>query len=379
MLLADTGAALTTLAAVVILFQGALQVWHIYLIAFISAVFGSFQQPAYQASITMLVPKKDLARAGGIQQMGTAVQSILIPIIAGVLYAAVGLEGMVLIDFGSYFFAVGALLFSHIPQPERVTDVGEEDRSMWADALFGWKYLRERPGLFGLLWYYAAVNFFLNLSGVLNGPLVLSFGTEVEMGVVQMAGGAAMLLGGLLMGAWGGPQKRRIWGVILTIALSSFGYALMGWKASVMTVAAGAFVTMFFIPVAAALSQAVWQTKVAPDIQGRVFSIRAMISWSIIPLSNLVAGPLADQVFNPLLVTGGPLAGTWVSDFIGVGEGRGIGLLFVLSALFLLVLSLGAFVYPRVRNLEHEIPDAVLDDAVVEAEEAELASGRDQD
>jgi len=364
MILADSAAALTTLGAAILLFSGNLCVWHIYLITFLSAVFGSFQEPAYQASITMLVPKKDLARAGGIQQMGGAAQSILIPILAGMLYAVIGLRGVVLVDFATFFFAIGALLLVHIPQPKRTTQVASEGQkdSMWRDAVFGWNYLRERPGLFGLLWYYAVVNFFLSLSGVLLGPLILSFGTEVELGIARMAGGAAMLVGGLVVGSWGGPKRRRIWGVIVAIALSSLGYLLAGLRASIYAIAAGEFVVLFFIPISAALSQAVWQTKVPPDIQGRVFSIRAMVAWSIIPTANLVAGPLADRVCEPLMAEGGALADTLVGSIIGTGTGRGIGLMFITSAIFLLITSLVVFTSPRVRNLEEEIPDAIPDE-----------------
>jgi MFS family permease len=202
LILADTGAALTTLAVAIILFSGNLQVWHIYLTTAISSAFSAFQEPAYRASITMLVPKKDLARAGGIQQIGFAIQSILIPLIASVLYLAIGLKGVILIDFVTFFIAIGALLVVRIPQPKptTVTEEEGEKKSMWQDSLFGWRYLRKRPGLFGLLWYFAAVNFFLSLSGVLMIPLVLSYGAATDIGIIQMAGGAAMLIGGLLMG-----------------------------------------------------------------------------------------------------------------------------------------------------------------------------------
>jgi MFS family permease len=363
LILTDTAAALVTLGAAILLLSDNLQVWHIYLVNLLSSVFTSFQGPAYSASVTMLVPKKDLARAGGIQQIGGAVQSILIPVIAGALYASLGLRGVIWIDFATYFFAIGALLVVHIPQPARTTQVAEdgEKESMWRDAAFGWRYLRERPGLFGLLWYYAAVNFFLNLSSVLSTPLVLAFGTEVELGIAQMANGAAMLIGGLIIGAWGGPRRRKIWSVIIAIALSSLGYLFSGLRASIYYIAAGQFLISFFIPISAALSQAVWQTKVPPDIQGRVFSIRAMIAWSIIPVANLVAGPLADRIFEPLLAEGGTLGDTIVANVVGVGTGRGIGLIFITSALFLFLVSALAFAYPRVRNLEEEIPDALPD------------------
>jgi len=363
MMLADTGAAFATLGVAALLFAGKLQVWHIYLSTALSSSFGAFQDPAYRASITMLVPKKDLARAGGIEQMGFAAQSILTPLMAGLLYALIGLQGIIVIDFVTFFFAVGALALVVIPQPEPSEESAGpgDEKSMWKDAIFGWKYLLQRPGLFGLLWYYAAVNFFLSLSGVLVAPLVLSYGTPAEMGVVQRVGGIAMLIGGVVMSAWGGPARRRIPGVILAIALSGLGYFLCGMRPSTTLIAAAQFIILFFIPISAALSQAVWQTKVAPGVQGRVFAIRAMIAWSIIPLANLLAGPLADRVFEPLLSQTGRLSATFVGASIGVGTGRGIALIFIFSAFFLWLTSLYAIVNPRIRNLEQEIPDAVPD------------------
>ena len=364
LILADCGAALATLAVAIILFSGNLQVWHIYLTTAISSAFGAFQEPAYRASITMLVPKKDLARAGGIQQIGFAVQSILTPLIASLLYLAIGLEGVILVDFVTFFIAIGALLVVRIPQPKATTESGQigEKQSMWQDTLFGWRYLRKRPGLFGLLWYYAVVNFFLSLSGVLMLPLVLSFGAATDIGVIQMAGGAAMLIGGLVIGVWGGPKKRLIWGVVAAIALSGFGYFLAGLRPITWLIGTAQFVILFFIPISAALSQAVWQKKVAPEIQGRVFATRAMIAYLIMPLANLAAGPLADQVFEPLLQDGGALSGSFVAGLVGVGAGRGIALIFIVSAIFLWTSSAYAFANPRIRNLEDEIPDAIPDE-----------------
>jgi hypothetical protein len=335
-----------------------------------SSACGAFQDPAYRASITMLVPKDDLARAGGIQQMGFAVQSILTPLLAGLLYAAIGLRGIILIDFASFLFAVGALALVHIPQPRLTSEAPGEGKSMWRDAAYGWKYVRERPGLFGLLWYYAAVNFFLSLSGVLTAPLVLSYGTPAEMGIVQMTGGVAMLIGGVAMSAWGGPKDRRIWWVIAAIALSGVGYFVAGMKPFTWLIAGAQFVILFFIPISAALSQAVWQVKVAPDVQGRVFATRAMIAWSIIPLANLLAGPLADRVFEPLMVEGGVLGSTFVGAALGVGAGRGVALIFIVSAFCLWLSSVYAFANPRIRNLESEIPDAIPDSPLEDGTQA---------
>jgi MFS family permease len=364
MILADSGDALVTIIAAGLLFFGDLQVWHIYLLAVFGALFSTFQGPAYMASTTMLVPKKDLARAGGIMQMGQAIQSILTPLVAGGLYALIGLRGVLLIDAVTYLFAVGALLVVRIPQPERVSEEveeGEGAKSLWGDAIFGWRYLRARPGLFGMLLYFASVNFFLSFSGVLSGPLVLSFGTATDLGVVQTAGGVAMLIGSVTMGAWGGP-KRKVPALIGFIALASTGFLIAGIRASTVTIAAGTFILLAFIPFASALSQAVFQTKVPPDLQGRVFAIRGMIARSISPLAMLVSGPLADRVFEPLMSAGGGLSSTFLASWLGVGPGRGIGLMFAISCLFLWGESLIAIAHPRIRQVEREIPDAIPDE-----------------
>jgi MFS family permease len=363
MILADTASALVTLGVAILLFFGDLQIWHIYIVATLHSVFGSFQDPAYRASITMIVPKKHLARAGGIQQIGYATQSMVIPLVAGVLYAWIGVRGVILIDFFSFFFAIGALIFVTIPQPKLTTGVVEGEKpSMLRDAVFGWKYLVKLPGLFSLLWYYAAVNFFLSMSGVLAGPMILSFANPEALGVVQTVGGVAMLLSGVLMGSWGGPNKKRIWGVILAIFLSGFGFLIFGLKQSLLLIGVGQFVILFFIPISAALSQVVWQTKIPADVQGRVFAIRGMIAYSIMPISNLAAGPLADKVFEPLMAEGGVLANGFVGDLLGIGPGRGIAVIFIISAAFLLVLSVAAFAYPSLRNVEEIVPDAIEDD-----------------
>jgi hypothetical protein len=174
-----------------------------------------------------------------------------------------------------------------------------------------------------------------------------------------------MLIGGLVMGVWGGPKSRLIWGVVAAIALSGFGYFLAGLRPITWVIGAAQFVILFFIPISAALSQAVWQKKVAADIQGRVFAIRAMIAYLIIPLANLSAGFLADYIFEPAMQEGGALSESFVADLVGVGAGRGIAVIFIVSGISLWLTSSYAFANPRIRNLEAEIPDAIPDEPEV--------------
>jgi len=363
MILTDTASALVTLAVVVLLFSGQLAVWHIYLIALIHSIFGAFQEPAYRASVVMLVSKENLGRANGLAQAGHALEVLIAPLLAGGLLQVIGMRGIILIDFVTFFFAVGALLIVRIPQPE-VTPSEAKSRAetVWNDARFGWRYLRERVGLLGLVLYFAMVNFLLNFAMVLLGPMILAFSSTSALGAAQMAGGLGMLGGSLLMSAWGGP-KRRIHGVIGFIALVAVGLVVMGLYPSSLLIIAGAVLMMFSVPLASGASQAISQSKIDPAAQGRTSATTSMISRSMMPIAYLSAGPLADRVFEPMMREGGALANTFLGQIGGTGPGRGIGLLLVSSGLLLLVVTALAYANPRIRLIEDELPDYAQDEA----------------
>jgi hypothetical protein len=122
--------------------------------------------------------------------------------------------------------------------------------------------------------------------------------------------------------------------------------------------AAAGFGLMFTMPIINGSSQAIWQTKVAPDVQGRVFSVRRMIAMSMTPLAYIIAGPLADRVFVPLLLEGGALVNT-VGRLIGVGPGRGTGFMFIVIGALSILVSAAGYLNPHVRNVEDELPDVM--------------------
>ncbi|MBI2331910.1 MAG: MFS transporter, partial [Chloroflexi bacterium] len=282
MIAADTLSAVLTLFIFILLGTGSLQLWHIYIISVLSSVLSAFQEPAYTASISMIVPKEKLGSANGMVQMGQAITTVLTPVMAGALFVFIGFNGIIMIDFVTFFFAVGALLLVRIPQPERAPE--HKDKNVWQDMAFGWHYLRERKGLFGLLLYYAMVNFLLNWSAVLLIPMVLSRFTADVLGLIQTVMGVGMLAGSIIMSAWGG-AKRRIPAAIGFIILGVTGFVIAGLQPNPWVIGAGIFLLMFSVPLASGNSQVVFQTKVARDIQGRVFSVRSAISQSMMPLA----------------------------------------------------------------------------------------------
>jgi DHA3 family macrolide efflux protein-like MFS transporter len=106
------------------------------------------------------------------------------------------------------------------------------------------------------------------------------------------------------------------------------------------------------------LSQAILQAKVVPHIQGRIFGLRMFLNTLTFTLAYLIGGLLADSFFEPLMAVNGPLAGS-VGRLIGVGPGRGMGLMFILMGVLAVFSALSAFAYPRIRRVESEIPDVV--------------------
>jgi DHA3 family macrolide efflux protein-like MFS transporter len=363
LILTNVGAALGPLALVVLLLSHQLHIFNIYLIVAVSTAFLSFQIPALAAATTLMVPREHLGRANGMLQFGGSTAQILGPFLAGLLVPILHLQGLIALDVVTFLIGIATLLLARIPDPQisAARDAGNAGElaqgSMLDEVRMSFRYLRERPGLVRLLAFFALLNFLLAMSQVLITPLVLSRGTATQLGLVLSVGGVGMLSGALLMSAWGGPE-RRIWGILGASPLLGLGCMLIGLSASTAITAAGIFLLLFVVPIINGCDQAIWQSKVEPDLQGRIFATRQLLEGWTAPLSYLIAGPLADRLFEPMLAPGGPLASS-AGRFLGVGPGRGIGLQFILMGLLLLAASLGGLAYPRLRRIEDELPEGL--------------------
>ncbi|UCH57450.1 MAG: hypothetical protein JSV18_00585 [Candidatus Bathyarchaeota archaeon] len=158
------------------------------------------------------------------------------------------------------------------------------------------------------------------------------------------------------MSACGGP-KRKVYGLLLGLVSSSLlGNVLMGLGRSVPFWVAAGFFFMFVNPITNGCSQAIWQSKVPPELQGRVFSTRALIARASQPVAMFIAGPLADRVMEPAMMPGGALANAF-GWLVGTGPGAGMALIFIAAGIIGASTSLGGFTLNAVRNVEDIIPD----------------------
>ena len=353
MILTDVGAALTTLAIFLLYISGNLEVWHIYVSSFFASLFATFQLPAFNASITLLVPKEHLTRANGMVQTGASLEGLLAPLLASFLVGVIGVGGMFLIDFFTFFAAVGTLLMVSIPQPE----VTEEKKAqkIFQDIQQGWDFLSARPGLVALAGYIGIVNILSTSVLALTVPLILSFSNERILGLAQMISSLGLLLGGVLISSWGG-TKRKMTGIYLGVLIGGLGLMFGGLRSVFWWIALGIFFFLFPIPTVNAQLRSIIQVKSPPDLQGRVFSVVFMIARLGPTIGFLISAPLAAQIFEPGMMPGGSLTSVF-GPLFGIGTGRGIGLMMSLAGVGFWLTTALMYVYPRLRFVEDELPD----------------------
>lgn len=358
MMLSDMAAGMSTVAVLILFATDQLEVWHLYVTGAFAGAFQAFQFPAYSAAVTMMLPKEQYARASGMLSLAQSASGVLAPAAAGALLGPVGIVGVLLVDVVTFVAAVGTLLFVHIPQPETTAAGTESESSLWQESLYGFRYIYRRRSLLALQMVFFFMNFIAAFTLVLLSPMILARtgNDELLLGAVQSIGAIGGVAGGLVLSAWGGP-RRRVHGVLLGMfGASLLGQIPLGVGRGLLLWSAGNFAINFMIPILNGSNQAIWQAKVAPDVQGRVFAVRRLIAQITLPLAMLIAGPLADYVFEPAMMPGAVLASAF-EWLVGAGPGAGMGLVVVIAGCLGIAVSLGGYLFPAIRDVETLLPD----------------------
>jgi DHA3 family macrolide efflux protein-like MFS transporter len=359
MMMASDLAAISATAAVLILHStGQLQIWHLFVASAVIGLGNAFQWPAYSAAISTMVPKEQYSRANGMMSLVESGPAVFSPMLAGALMPVIGLVGILTIDIVTFFLAIGALLLVNVPQPAQTVEGQAEKGGLVQEALYGFRYIFARRGLLGLLLFFVVLNFVIGLAFPVFSPFILlrTGNDSASLGVVSSAYAIGGVAGGLLISLWGG-FKRRTTSIFLAEALIGFGMVLFGLARTMPGWIGVSVLSAIFPALSNGGSQAIWQAKVAPDVQGRVFAARRMIALSVLPITPILAGALADYVTEPAMQaqTGLGSAFGWL---VGNEPGAGMALQFVLAGLVYLGIVVVVYVFvPGVRNLEDSLPD----------------------
>ena len=301
MIVADIAIALATLGLAVLFWLNVAQVWNIYVLLLIRATGAAFHWPAMQASTPLMVPQKHLSRVAGLNQTLSGLAGILIPPLGALAIEVLPMQGVLAIDVVTALPAIVPLLFIAIPQPARTITPEAAGRkpSLWADMREGLRFMLSWKALMMLSVVGVMINMLGRAAASLAPILIMQHfkGGALQLGWWQSAAGAGMVIGGLILGIWGG-FRRRV--VTQMLALILDGLVIIGIGLSPNEAFRLALVLIFFVGILESIVMgvggAMFQTIIPPEVQGRVFSLLMSVSQGLAPLGLLVAGPIADAL-----------------------------------------------------------------------------------
>ncbi|PHR22031.1 MAG: hypothetical protein COA38_18465 [Fluviicola sp.] len=362
LLCAQLGCALVTVVLAALYMTDQLTVWMIVIIVPVASVCTTMLQVGFTSSISLVVPKESLSKANGMLMLGFGTVQLAGPMLAGLTLDTIGMRGIFIIDIATFIVGLVTIAIVSLPTPKRDPDKEKFTLShAFTDLVDAYRYMKKRKGLLSGLYVFTLVGFNVSVVQVLFLPLVLGLGTRTDLGFVQSVAGMGAVVGGILMVVWKG-ASRQMYAVLGASLVVSVLLIIVPIGQEIWLLAVGGFFIMMVSPIAATSSQTLWQKKIAPSYQGRVFSLRNTINRSAQPLAFLSAGFFADTYFEPHMVEGGVLA-EYFGGIWGVGHSRGIALMISFAGAISFVIVALTWFAPGIRRCDIDIPDAI-DDVV---------------
>jgi MFS transporter, DHA3 family, macrolide efflux protein len=344
MLVGDTVTALLVSTILVLYGIGDLQVWHLYIIAILIAPFSQIQTLAYQASLSLLVPERHRTRIGSLGLVIFYGSQILSPALAGAFYPIVGLPGIILIDLSTFVIAVSTLLFVAIPSPPTTSSAISPPSSTLHSLTFGFRYILAQPNLRFLLLISSLFWFAHEFGDALYSPMILARtgGNATVLGSISAIAGMGGVIGAIALSFWGG-SKSQMRDMTLGIIAVGIGKVVFGLGRSPSVWLPTQFAASLSFPLFGSSEQAIWFARVESAVQGQVFAAVMLTQQVAIAAATGMAGPLADLVFEPAMLSKGWLTKLF-GAVVGTEPGSGIALLYVIVSATLPLIGLGVWV-----------------------------------
>ena len=336
MIIGDFGSAIGIIFIIAMMFMGIKNLWVIYFGSIISSIFVALQNPAYKASVTDLVDKEFYTKASGLLQLAESSKYLISPIIAGFLLQIIDIKEILLIDAGTFLIAVFTVLLIR----PNFTDTKPmiTAQNFIGDFMEGFRYLFAKKEIMLLVSIISLIAFFIGLLQALLGPMILSFTNSKTFGISQTIATTGMLIGSSLISIFG-KSNQKIQLLSLSLIFSGLFFALLGISPNILMITLFGFLFFLALPLVNTSLDVLVRSQVENHMQGRIWSIVSLISQLGMAISFGIAGFLADNIFNPLLQPNGLLASS-VGILIGIGNGRGIGLIFIISGILVATIAI---------------------------------------
>ena len=299
LIVADSAIAIFTLLLGLLFLFERVQIWHVYTAILVRAIGNTIHNPTMLSTTSLMVPQKYLTRIGGLSHTRIGVVNFVAPSLGALLIELIGVKLVLLVDIGTAAIAVAALFFVAIPRPERKVFEGSRFSESIRDLSEGFKYLWRNKGVRYILVTIFIARLLAQPVGSFMPLLVMNHfgGGALHLGWFQSTQGAAIIIGGAVLTAWGGFRRK--------IVTSSIGFAGIAAGFLILALASssaywfalvGVFLFGFSMPHYSAPLNAIFQTIVPAPMQGRFFAVYQSLYFSAGPIAMLAAGPLADLV-----------------------------------------------------------------------------------
>ncbi len=349
-MLSDLGSLAVTAVLLLLFATGQIYVWELYVTNLLTGALLAFQMPAYMSVISTIVDKKNYPRASAIFSITRSAPTVIAPGVAAAVLATVGIEAILAVDTLSYAVAVATVFFVAFPATQPSARHGIAD--LLQQTVFGFRYIWKSSAMRSLETVQFLTILLSGFGAVLITPFILArTGDVAKVGLVSSIGAVGGIFGALLVSALR-PTPRKVRRMLAgTLVLGVLGRAVFGFADSVLAWSFAWTVTWFCLPFVNSYGHAIWQEKLDPAIQGRIFATRQLIEGIGVPISFGIAGPLADHVFEPQMRPGHVL-GNVFGSLLGTTPGSGMALMYVLTGALLAVVAVAGFSVPSVRDVE---------------------------
>ncbi len=328
--------------------------WVFIVLSMLGVIAGNIRSIALMTLVTVLIPEDRRDKANGLVGTTLGVSFLVTSVISGLLVAAGAMFYVLLLSMAVLGLSVVHLAFVGVEdRPERaVTSNGEstdpQPMQNKVDLRGTLRVVRGVPGLLALIAFSCFNNFLAGAFMALMDAYGLYLMSVQAWGLLWGALSTCFILGGLAVAKTGLSKNPVRLLLLVNIGFWSVS-CLFPLQASVILLTAGMAVYMLLGPYAEAAEQTILQKVVPYQRQGRVFGFAQSIEQAASPLTAFLIGPITQLIFIPFMTTGAgvELIGGW----FGTGPDRGIALVFVLTGLVGLAVTILALFSRPYRQL----------------------------